>query len=100
MTTFFSKTYNRVTGFRSSLEVESPSAPDTFWGSHIFLEALVNLIEETDTDSWAKSDAELSAEDYHRAVLRALANHVRRAGLLPRVAVRAELLRLVDELDA
>lgn len=57
----------------NKIEFQSDSSTETFWNSHMFKDAILELIGMADFSKWDQEDNELSSNDFIKLVITALA---------------------------
>jgi hypothetical protein len=56
----------------ATLDIDIPSAKETFWHSYLIRDAVVNLIETGDTAKWYDSEDELPPHEFRAAIIKAV----------------------------
>jgi hypothetical protein len=89
--------YNRETGLSLKLEISTTSDDESFWGSHLITQAIIELISSADLGGWEKyPDTELQPLGFHTAIMQALIESIK-VDLPEGYPIREAMIELVDD---
>lgn len=69
----FKITSSDAAGEETSIEYQSSTSTETFWKSHMFKDAILELISMADFSKWDDNESELSSSEFIKLVVTGLA---------------------------